>query len=139
MLFRSEQVAEATATLQNSVAAFTAVLGGVRFTVGSDIERASVNRLVVPVWLAIAGGQVTRRQLIRYTDDVANETLSRDLKRLASMDLLSLHGKGRGAHYVPGPAIESWGPFDALVGAAKSGGVAAVLELLNGRSTPSLF
>jgi Fic family protein len=132
------QVTEASALLEHSMATFTAVLAGVRFTVSQALESHSIQRLVVPVWLAATGGSVTRRQLIRYAD-VTEETLSRDLRRLVSLGLLAPRGKGRGSHYVPGPALLGWGPFDDLVRTATGGDATAVLELLETRSRPTLF
>lgn len=134
----AEQVTEAAENLNQSMAGFTAALGGVRFVLGDQAEPRALQRLVVPVWLALLGGPVTRRQLMRYST-FTEETLSRDLRRLTLLGVLEARGKGRGAHYVPGAAILELGSFSELTDLAMQGGVSAVLEHLAARSRRTLF
>jgi Fic family protein len=132
----ANQVSAAETNLRQSMATFAAVLAGVRRTLGSDVEVRSIQRLVIPVWLAIVGGSVTRRQLIRYSQ-VSDETLSRDLRRLSDQGLLTPKGKGRGAHYVPGPATEVWGPFDEAIKLTLAGGTPGAVISLDERAKPT--
>lgn len=89
----AEQLTEAAENLTASMAAFTAALGGVRFVIAGHAEPRAIQRLVVPVWLALLGRPVTRRQLMRYST-VTEETLSRDLRRLTQLGLLGHEAKG---------------------------------------------
>ena len=134
----AEQVSDAATNLEHSMAGYGATMLLVRFVVGAGGETRSMQRLVMPVWLAVLGGSVTRRQLMRYSS-VTEETLSRDLKRLVSLGLLTARGKGRGAHYVPGPKVSDLGPFDELNRIALSEGQSAVARHIAERSMQTLF
>lgn len=129
------QVTDAERRLRRSISEFSAVVSGVVHSGRAPSDPKTMPRTVIPVWLAIVGGSVTRRQLARYIS-VSDETLSRDLRRLSSAGLLTPEGRGRGAKYRPGPVVSSWGPFDELVEIAASGGSVAVATHLAARPAP---
>lgn len=128
----ASQVQDAAETLRRSVAEFTAVIAGISATGALPSNPEQVSRRAIPIWLALTGGTVSRRQLARYSS-VSDETLSRDLRRLADLHLLERVGGGRGAHYVPGARIAAWGDFTELTNIALTDGVAGVLESLRDR------
>jgi Fic family protein len=135
------QVTLAEERLRRSMAEFSAVIEGMAAGDLIPGEPKQLGRSVIPVWLAVTGGIVTRRQLARYLN-VSHETLTRDLRKLCEANYLVHEGKGRGSLYRPGPRIESWGDFDRLVQIALAGGAAAVRQDLANRATtdpPRLF
>jgi DNA-binding IclR family transcriptional regulator len=101
--------------------------------------------LVMPVWLVLTAPDrsLARRRLSRYIN-VSTQTLARDLVHLKQQGLLTSRGRGRGAHYVPGPVVLSWGDFDQLVDLAETVGPLGV-SAVRGRiaqardSSPTLF
>ncbi|MEM9463943.1 MAG: Fic family protein [Actinomycetota bacterium] len=125
------QVSTAELAVRRSVAEFAAVVGALSASGKLPVNPEMAPRTVIPVWLAVTGGRVTRRQLARYTD-VSDETLSRDLRRLSQESLLERTGKGRGAAYLPGPTVVGWGSFDDLVEIALTGGIEAVMDHFDG-------
>ncbi len=129
------QVTDAERRLRQSIAEFSAVVAGIVHSELAPSDPRILPRTVIPVWLAIVGGSVTRRQLPRYLS-VSDETLSRDLRRLSAAGLLAPEGRGRGAMYRPGPVVISWGSFEALVEIASSGGSAAVAQYLANKAGP---
>ena len=116
--------------MRRSVAEFTAVIGGLSAAQCLPDKPAQAGRRAIPLWLALTGGSVTRRQLSRYST-VTDETLSRDLRRLAELHLLERVGRGRGAHYIPGPVAAAWGDFSELTRAAMDDGMEGVATLLS--------
>ncbi len=136
----ASQALTAEFKLRRSIAEFSAVVAGLESAGVLPKDPRSTHRIVIPLWLAIASGSVTRRQIARYTS-VSVETLTRDLKRLVDLGLLTADGRGRGARYLPGPQLTAWGDFELLVGAAETDGVAGALrrisELNDGQ--PKLF
>jgi Fic family protein len=123
------QVTDAEQRLRTSMAEFRAVVGGIVATDLMPPEESTVARTVLPVWLALTGGSVTRRQVARYID-LSPDTLTRALRRLAEQGLLVRRGRGRAARYEPGRITEVWEPFDEIVQLALDGGVDAVVERL---------
>lgn len=124
------QVQDAEERMRHSMAQFSSVMAGLAHSDKLPPDPKMFARTVIPVWLAIIGGSLTRRQLARYSS-VSEETLSRDLKRLTTAGVLKSVGRGRGAHYIPGPVVQGWGPFEELVKVAKSGGTPAVSQHLS--------
>ena len=127
------QVTDAEQRLRRSMAEFSAVVAGMAIADPAVTEPRQLGRIVIPVWLAVTGGTVTRRQLARYLD-VSDETLTRDLRKLGEAGYLVREGKGRGSLYRSGPRVTSWGDFDQLVQVAMSGGTAAVRDVLSERA-----
>lgn len=115
------------------MAELSAVVAGMASGDAAGAEPKQLGRIVIPVWLAVTGGTVTRRQLGRYLD-ISDETLTRDLRKLSEARYLVREGKGRGSLYRPGPRVESWGDFEQLVEIAMSGGVASVRDWLAQRA-----
>jgi Fic family protein len=133
------QVTDAESRFRRSIAEFAAVVGGIAVAGALPLDTKTAPRTVIPVWLAVTNGSVTRRQLARYVA-VADETLSRDLRRLSESGLLTPVGRGRAAMYRPGPTVTGWGDFERLVRIAESGGTEAVTRFLSETgTTPSLF
>jgi Fic family protein len=131
------QVSDAQTRLGRSMAEFSAVLAGLDHEGVLPDDPRLVARTVIPVWLAVMSDSVTRRQLARYST-VSEETLSRDLRRLSGLGVLTAIGRGRGAHYVPGPVVKRWGPFDLLVEAAlQDGASGAARKLASQSGTPT--
>ncbi len=134
------QVSGAERRMRRSMAEFTAVVTGLEVggAIGSNPKAAG--RVVIPAWLAITGGSVTRRQLARYLP-VSEETLTRDLRRLCELGFLSREGMGRAARYTPGPRTLAWGDFARLVDVALVGGADAVRKVIQSgeAAVPRLF
>lgn len=126
------QVTSAEHQLRRSMAEFSVVIAGVSATGDLPGDPRQLGRMVIPVWLAITGGTVTRRQLARYLD-VSDETLTRDLRKLCASGYLVLEGRGRASQYRPGPLVASWGDFEPLVTLALDGGAQAVVAALKKR------
>jgi len=122
--------------LRRSMAEFSAVVAGMAGEEALLGDPRQQSRAVIPVWLAVIGGTVTRRQLARYLD-VSHETLTRDLRKLCVANYLVREGAGRASVYRPGPRVESWGNFDELVEIAVHGGVEAVRDELARRVGPA--
>jgi Fic family protein len=135
------QVTLAEQRLRRSMAEFSSIVAGMA---GDDRvvgDQSRLGRAVIPVWLAVIGGTVTRRQLARYLN-VSDETLTRDLRKLCAAGYLVRQGEGRASLYRPGPRVTDWGDFDELVEVAMRGGVEAVREEIGRRQStdpPSLF
>lgn len=134
----ANQVSEAERRFARSMAEFMTVVTGLSVSGAVGTTQRSAGRVVVPVWLAVTGGSVTRRQLARYLD-VSDETLTRDLGRLCRQGYLSREGMGRAARYVPGWKAAAWGDFGDLVELALDEGSDAVRARLEERQEAQLF
>jgi Fic family protein len=137
----STQVTLSEQRLRRSMAEFSVVAAGMSGDEALLGDPKRLGRAVIPVWLAVIGGTVTRRQLARYLN-VSDETLTRDLRKLCTAKYLMREGAGRASVYRPGPRVESWADFDELVKIAMTGGVDAVRDELarrNATEPPSLF
>lgn len=123
------QVNAAERRLRRSMAEFTTVVAGMAVEGALPSGAGQLGRKVIPVWLAITGGTVTRRQLARYLS-VSDETLTKDLRSLSRADYLIREGSGRASRYRPGPKVTAWGDFNSLVEIAVTRGAAGVSETL---------
>jgi len=132
------QVTQAERRLRRSMAEFMTVVTGLSVggVIGSNASAAS--RLVIPLWLAIIGGTVTRRQLARYLP-VSGETLTRDLRRLCELGYLAREGMGRAARYAPGWRALAWGDFGHLVDLAMDQGAEDVRHRIEALESDEMF
>jgi len=132
------QVTQAELRLRRSMAEFMTVVTGLSVggVIGSNASAAS--RLVIPLWLAVIGGSVTRRQLARYLP-VSEETLTRDLRRLCQLGYLAREGMGRAARYAPGWRAQAWGDFGQLVDLALARGSEDVRRRLMALESDQMF
>lgn len=135
------QVSVAEQSMRHSMAEFTTVFAGLAVGQVLPSDPKLMSRTVIPVWLSITGGSVTRRQLARYSS-VSEETLSRDLRKICERGYLERSGTGRAARYLPGPRVADWGDFDGLVQVAMEHGAKGVHEVMvrnAEKAPPQLF
>jgi hypothetical protein len=110
------QVTEAATLMRQSAAQFNVVMGGLA---ADDLlgDEDVLRRRVIPIWLAWTRGSVSRRTLARYVPQ-SDSTLKTDFGALRQAGLLRIEGVGRGAKYVLGSRVNSWGDLDALTSVA---------------------
>jgi Fic family protein len=139
------QVSASERRMRRSLAEVAAVIGAMSASSDMPSDPKMYARFVMPVWLVLTAPDrsLARRRLSRYVN-VSTQTLARDLQHLKQQGLLTSSGRGRGAHYVPGPVVLSWGNFDQLVDLAEAVGLLGA-SAVRGRiaqsreSSPTLF
>lgn len=132
------QVTQAERRLRRAMAEFTTVVTGLSVGGAVGPGTKSISRAVIPVWLAVTGGNVTRRQLARYIS-ASEETLGRDLRRMCDLGYLMREGSGRASRYRPGWRTQAWGNFEELVELSLDRGPEVVRQRLDSLHQPQMF